>query len=97
MSKGALALQTIFDVVKSAYKEGVKAPEEVSQLRIEVCNNCPKFDGEKCGVCGCYMKYKTKLLAAKCPENYWDQKLVEKAMFGEIDNEYIQQKCCGDN
>ena len=97
MGKGALALETLYDVLKSSTKGGLKASKEIAEFRMEVCKKCPHFSGKKCEVCGCYMNLKTQLLAAKCPNGYWNQKLVEKIAFGKIDDQFAQQKCCGGN
>lgn len=65
----------------------VKVPNDVQQLRIKICENCPFFEEEdrRCTSCGCpnmdfktslkYDPIKTGLVAKKtlitCPENHW--------------------------
>lgn len=43
------------------------------ESRLAICNKCPFFDKRlaKCRKCGCYMKLKTTLGRAKCPEGHW--------------------------
>lgn len=41
--------------------------------RIEICNKCEfiSLDSYRCNKCGCFMKIKTQINAAKCPINKW--------------------------
>jgi len=37
-----------------------------------ICQACPELtSGNRCRQCGCFMKLKTKLKAAKCPLDKW--------------------------
>ena len=45
---------------------------ESYKQRLAVCQECPQFDGVKCGVCGCYMKAKAIIPYTDCPENKWN-------------------------
>ena len=42
--------------------------------RLDICKSCDKFDGTKCGVCGCFMKVKAAIPMSDCPENKWESK-----------------------
>jgi len=50
-----------------------RSPEELQQYRLEICRSCEFFRPrtETCKKCGCFMKLKTKLEAAKCPIGKW--------------------------
>jgi radical SAM superfamily enzyme len=63
--------------------------EEVSKLRIEICNACPNKDtvGKECvmpgsqpccAICGCSLKFKTRALSTACPEKKWGSIVSEK-------------------
>lgn len=47
-------------------------PENANK-RLDICLSCEFFDHtqERCTKCGCFMKLKAKLLAAKCPLEKW--------------------------
>ena len=48
-------------------------PEEESNKRFEICNNCEFLNKEqyRCAKCGCFMKTKVKFSGAKCPISKW--------------------------
>jgi len=65
---------TMGDVMKSvAQGKPLQASEEEYNRRKAICKDCPFFvlAHERCSKCGCYMKAKASLQAAKCPENKW--------------------------
>jgi len=47
--------------------------DEESNKRMGVCNTCEFLNTEhyRCAKCGCYMKAKVKVAAAKCPIGKW--------------------------
>lgn len=77
------------EVVKAGAKAALAVEEHGDQAltdaRMETCRGCPRFEAEsqQCGVCGCYMDIKTKLLRNRnphamgrievthCPEGRW--------------------------
>ena len=65
-------LQTTGDVVKE-FDKSLLMKEEVRKERLSICNECEYFKKElsMCKKCGCNMKLKTKLYAAKCPIDKW--------------------------
>ena len=50
-----------------------KTSNEVANQRFRVCLKCPELVPQfnQCRQCGCFMKLKTKLEAAKCPLGKW--------------------------
>ena len=47
--------------------------EEISQLRLNICEECPSLIQltKTCKECGCFMTMKTKLKEATCPLGKW--------------------------
>lgn len=49
------------------------ADKETATKRIDACLACPHFITEplpaRCGICGCGMKVKVRIAAARCPLN----------------------------
>lgn len=47
--------------------------DDVSVQRFSICEQCPFFISmtSQCKKCGCFMKAKTKLAKAECPEHKW--------------------------
>ena len=50
-----------------------KADPDLMKERLAICNECPWLNKSfvKCRKCGCFMKLKTTLMSAKCPEGKW--------------------------
>jgi hypothetical protein len=48
-------------------------PSTVSNSRQAICDTCnhKKTFLNRCGKCGCFLFFKTKLLDAQCPLKYW--------------------------
>ena len=51
------------------------APKELAKKRLKVCSQCPRLfkPTYTCKECGCFMKFKTKILNVKCPLGKWDE------------------------
>ena len=49
------------------FKRGNRASEHVTQERLAVCEVCPDRAGPVCGVCGCVLALKTKLVGMIYP------------------------------
>lgn len=46
--------------------------KDIAQERYNLCKQCEHFTlGFMCNRCGCYMKFKVKLVTATCPLNKW--------------------------
>lgn len=50
-----------------------KIDESFAQARLDICKGCPELIAltHQCKKCGCFMEWKTKLEAAKCPLGKW--------------------------
>lgn len=46
---------------------------DVAETRFSICQQCPFFVSltGQCKKCGCFMRAKTKLAMAECPEHKW--------------------------
>jgi hypothetical protein len=75
----------IFEGVKNSVIKN-KLVEEVSELRMSICNTCPS-KGKKCAVkgtapccneCGCSLGFKTRSLSSDCPLGKWDAFITEE-------------------
>jgi hypothetical protein len=47
------------------------ASEEEQERRWNICLECVHLNGKTCGICGCHMPAKVKLLYTKCPKSKW--------------------------
>jgi hypothetical protein len=66
--------KTTTNAIYTLIKEGrAILPEEEAQKRIKICENCEFLKKEiyQCDKCKCFMKIKTKIIAAKCPIDKW--------------------------
>ncbi|NDB61080.1 hypothetical protein EB001_21955 [bacterium] len=50
-----------------------KTSNEIANQRFQLCLKCPELIPKvnQCKQCGCFMRFKTKLEAAKCPLGKW--------------------------
>jgi hypothetical protein len=65
---------TALSAASHAIRTGVvMASEETANKRIETCESCEFLDKTiyRCLKCGCMMKFKAKVEAAKCPIGKW--------------------------
>ena len=53
--------------------KAIKIDESHASGRLAICIECPELIKvvNQCKKCGCFMEYKTKLKAAKCPLGKW--------------------------
>lgn len=61
-------------ISKSLLDEGPMFSDALTtQFRLTLCNSCEFFnsDSGRCSKCGCFMKIKAKIQAAKCPIGKW--------------------------
>jgi len=62
--------------LKNKIKEtiaGTRVSTEIAEERMSICKKCEHFFSytQSCTKCGCFMKVKTILSAAKCPVRKW--------------------------
>jgi hypothetical protein len=69
-----LAVQTWARVIwRFLFTRRTTITNKVTQERLQICSVCPKYDKKRdlCLECLCYMKVKTKLIEAQCPDKWW--------------------------
>lgn len=58
-------------IVKGIYNHLMDNEAELSKARMSICNKCEeKYNsnlGDRCGLCGCVLKFKTKSPDSVCP------------------------------
>jgi hypothetical protein len=49
--------------------------DSVFEHRYTICKSCEKYDDQygRCKMCGCFVKYKTKLKKSYCPLHKWEK------------------------
>jgi len=52
-------------------KLNVFSTSEEQKKRLDICEGCIHYYDGRCRQCGCFLKQKVKLSAAKCPMNFW--------------------------
>jgi len=68
---------TEFEIAKylGEAPEGFTVSDQVAAHRISICNQCPEkveiLGVDKCNVCNCIIKLKTKLTHTNCPIDKW--------------------------
>ena len=67
---------------KSVLGVGIAPASDIS-LRQALCQPCGYRNMDKCGICHCPIKDKTRLASESCPAGYWEatQKVVEGEVF----------------
>jgi len=64
-------LDSFFKSMWAWAKNGFKKSTE-ADAKWEICKSCPQLNNrEMCTLCGCFMKFKSKLKGVKCPINKW--------------------------
>ena len=48
-----------------------KEEKELYKNRFKICESCPQLKDDFCKMCGCYMKAKTRVKKANCPNKLW--------------------------
>lgn len=68
-----LGKQIVDTTVTLAVSGQVFADEKIQNERFAICTNCIHFIStqSRCNICGCFMKTKVKIIAAKCPAGIW--------------------------
>lgn len=55
----------------AAIKPGDRAPEPIYVDRLRHCRACSRNDNGTCLSCGCFVKIRAALKAARCPRKIW--------------------------
>jgi hypothetical protein len=65
--------KSIFQILNSIFTGKVFSTYLLKQKRMSVCKKCENFQKKTktCKICTCFMPFKTKFLAMKCPINKW--------------------------
>jgi hypothetical protein len=48
-----------------------KPTREMAANRQAICKHCSHREGLSCGLCGCFIKLKTRLTEEECPDQKW--------------------------
>jgi hypothetical protein len=56
-----------------ANNKKIISPEHLAQERLDICNKCENLEKnlDRCSVCGCFVKVKTKVSFEECPLHKW--------------------------
>lgn len=46
-------------------------PDDVKEIRMDICKACPSWKNYRCTECGCQMKVKVALTSSECPLKKW--------------------------
>lgn len=78
------AWESKWDILTGIWNDLFTSSEikEMSNKRMDICNSCPEIDkkGDKCfapgtqpccGICGCKLKWKTKVPSEECDLGKW--------------------------
>jgi hypothetical protein len=66
--------ETLVDALETYKSTGKLIAEgSIADQRLKICRECEFFlqNREVCGVCGCNMSFKTRLVAGRCPKQKW--------------------------
>ena len=73
----ALKVESFFKTMWVWAKSGFKLVKgDLGDKRFAICQTCPHLKKDRCTLCGCFMKKKSKIPGALCPIKKW--KKVEK-------------------
>lgn len=62
----------IIKVLAKAAKGGkIIVSKEEYLVRKKICSMCDYHSRDRCSICGCYCKTKTKLITETCPDGRW--------------------------
>ena len=48
-------------------------PDDVKEMRMDICKACPSWKNYRCTECGCQMKVKVALTSSECPLKKWSR------------------------
>lgn len=67
----ALKVESFFKTTWAWAKSGFKIRKDLGEKRFAVCQQCPHLKNDRCTLCGCFMKAKSKIPGAQCPIQKW--------------------------
>lgn len=58
----------------------LKAINEMAYRRMQICHQCPSWDGKlnRCRACGCFLAAKARYPRSRCPKGFWDREDLSK-------------------
>lgn len=64
------------NIVKGAINGMLGANSLLAETRLAICHKCNKIVknkllGDQCGVCGCFLDWKTRVIDESCDLNKW--------------------------
>jgi len=62
-----------YDLEQSVWKFEYTCPASIKQRRMDICNDCDKYNSltKTCGICHCIMPIKTLFANFSCPDKKW--------------------------
>ncbi len=51
--------------------DAVRVDPDTAERRMELCQDCPARNGERCGLCTCVLAVKTVHAQSSCPVGVW--------------------------
>ena len=68
-----VSTNTVKDLAKATKDLLLKqyVDEETAKERLEICYKCPHMHGNRCSICGCFMRKKAALRSSSCPIDKW--------------------------
>lgn len=68
----ALKVESFFKTMWVWAKSGFKlVGKDLGDKRFAICKACPHLKEDRCTLCGCFMKAKSKIPGAQCPIQKW--------------------------
>jgi len=71
---GKTILKNLFGAAKEVARKGIEPrSEEEQKACLDICHKCPSYikDQNRCGKCGCFLQFKSRLKAWNCPDGKW--------------------------
>lgn len=71
---GKTMAKNLLSAAGQVVKKGIKPRSKEEQAKcLAICHQCEFYikAQDRCGKCGCYLSWKTKLKAWNCPEGKW--------------------------
>lgn len=74
----ALKIESFIKTIWAWAKAGFKI-SDLHTKRYSICQSCPHLKNERCTLCGCYMKAKSKIPQAACPIAKWKAEVPKES------------------